>query len=388
MGVVHIVGDELVALAAALRLARVGHKVTIISSSPRWHKNADHPLAAELGATLELPSAWRDLFAKSGRAMDAELAGLGLNLVTEPDRHISSGTTAISLPTERGAQIRTVRNCYGDDTAQKWRNVLNHADDVWQARRRHGVEHEVTSRPNPLPTPIHLDLPSPLAELSGNETRLAVTRVFGCWNLVGPDGPTDLQPLLTLLDQRLSRRGVIVDPSPDDCPDAIIDTTAPAPRRTRWHRPARPWNSPTITVSTSAEPPAHHGMDHRLDWTPEGLVETWTWWDGTWTHHICHNHTRPVPNPNLGTEWSSWRDRPPMVWHRNGSTPVLVASPASHGGPEPWARLLTGALATYLTHEKLTGDNIRPSNKAIGAAGRPRRRHSSTDGVSARRLER
>ncbi|PVR95161.1 carotenoid dehydrogenase, partial [Salmonella enterica subsp. enterica serovar Anatum] len=51
MGTVHIVGDELVALAAVLRLAQVRHKVTIISSSPRWLESAERPLAPELGST-------------------------------------------------------------------------------------------------------------------------------------------------------------------------------------------------------------------------------------------------------------------------------------------------------------------------------------------------
>lgn len=55
MGTVHIVGDELVALAAALRLAQMRHKVTIISSSPRWLESAERPLAPELGATLQIP---------------------------------------------------------------------------------------------------------------------------------------------------------------------------------------------------------------------------------------------------------------------------------------------------------------------------------------------
>ncbi|MDU5843142.1 MAG: carotenoid dehydrogenase, partial [Cutibacterium avidum] len=50
MGTVHIPGDGLVALAAALRLARVGHDVTVVTSSPRWRADAERPLAPEIGA--------------------------------------------------------------------------------------------------------------------------------------------------------------------------------------------------------------------------------------------------------------------------------------------------------------------------------------------------
>ncbi|MDQ9081882.1 carotenoid dehydrogenase, partial [Cutibacterium avidum] len=150
----------------------------------------------------------------------------------------------------------------------------------------------------------------------------------------------------------------------------------------------RPWSSPTVTVTTNDEQPAHDNMDHRMEWRPEGLVETWTWWDGTQTHRIRHDHTHPVADPGMGTVWSAWRDRPPMAWSLHGSVPTLPASAASHGGPEPWAQLLTGALAAYLTHERLTGEDIRPTNKVIGAAGRPRRGHGSTNGASARKLAR
>ncbi|MDO4411622.1 carotenoid dehydrogenase [Cutibacterium sp.] len=388
MGTVHILGDELVALAAALRLARAGHNVTIVTSLPRWRADSPHPLAPEIGATLELPSAWRDLFAKSGRAMDAELAEIGLNLVKEPDRRLRAGDDIVTMPTERGEQIHAVRDRYGEHTANTWRDVLDHADTIWQARRRNGVEKAVTSRPSTLPEAIHVDLCSPLAELSTDETRLAVTRIFGCWNLVGPHGPTDLQPLLSLLDRRLTKRGVKIDPSPTSPPDAIIDTISPVPRRSRWHRAPQPWLSPTVTVTMSDEQLPHNGIDHTLEWTPDGLIETWTWWDGSQTHRICHDHTRPIPDPGMGTVWSSWRDRPLMTWTQHKSIPTLPASPASHGGPEPWARLLTGALAAYLTHERLTGEDISPTNKAIGAAGRLRRGHSSTDRASTRRLVR
>jgi hypothetical protein len=43
---------------------------------------------------------------------------------------------------------------------------------------------------------------------------------------------------------------------------------------------------------------------------------------------------------------------------------VWYAGSGSIGGTEPWARLLTGALAAYRVHEQITGADIRPSNKA------------------------
>ena len=42
---------------------------------------------------------------------------------------------------------------------------------------------------------------------------------------------------------------------------------------------------------------------------------------------------------------------------------LLVASASSRGGNEPWAQLLTGALATYAAHHLLTGEDIRPTNR-------------------------
>lgn len=92
--------------------------------------------------------------------------------------------------------------------------------------------------------------------------------------------------------------------------------------------------------------PSNHGMAHRLDWKAEGLVETWSWWDGAQARRICHDYTRPIPNPELGTAWSAWRDRPPMVWRQEGPIPVLAASPhhmaAQNLGPgcslEHWLR--------------------------------------------------
>ena len=43
----------------------------------------------------------------------------------------------------------------------------------------------------------------------------------------------------------------------------------------------------------------------------------------------------------------------------------MLAGASSRGGNDPWAQLLSGALATYVTHENLTGADIRPTNKAL-----------------------
>lgn len=395
MATIHVIGDELVALAASLRLARLGHRVVLAADSPRWDADSARPLRDELGPTLTLPSAWRDLFAKSGRSMAAELAVRGLRLEPEPDLLVCGGDVDLRLPTDRGAQIRAVRDALGDPAANDWRTTLDLADLVWQARRRNGVERPVTRRPDPLPDPRLPDLPQPLRDEARDLTRLAVTRVFGCWNLVGPNGPTDLQPLLDLLAARLSRRGVELSDDPHGTSDAAIDTRSPsAPRPSlhqwpslrRWQR-SRPWQSPTITkwVDRAVGPGQ---VEHTVRWTDRGAVETWRWSDGHLTTTLRHDHVQPVPDPSLGTEWSAWRDRPPMRWQDRDGVPTLSASAASHGGPEPWARLLTGALAAYSTHELLTGEDVRPTNRAIGAAGRPRRVHGSPPAGSARKMGR
>lgn len=418
MARVDILGDGLVGLAAALRLARLGHDVAVVGR-PSWHATGfgpdptgpdDAAATDSLGASLELPSAWRDLFAKTGRAMEAELHRAGLDLAPEPPTvHLSAGT-GLELPTERGSQLRAVERHFDPATARRWAEVLDAADRVWQARRRAGLEVPVTSRPGPLP---HLNpaltrtLPPPLAALATDPTRLAVHRVFGRWSLVGPEGPTDLHPLLDLLDARADRLGVEVRTTGREHPDAVVDTRAPR-RRRPWvgamtaprvlHRRERlevdrsgvagrsgdigrsgvAGKSGQWGVQPGADPRANPTMTHLVDHHPQGTVETWQWSRGPWRHTLTHDHTDPSPAPELGAAPRWWRDRAPVRWTEHRGVPTLAASAASHGGPEPWAQILTGALATYLAHERLTGEDVRPTNRAIGAAGRPRRRPGSS----------
>ena len=51
-------------------------------------------------------------------------------------------------------------------------------------------------------------------------------------------------------------------------------------------------------------------------------------------------------------------------FHPIADATSVYAGSGALGGAEPWAQLLVGALATYRVHSSLTGDDIRPSNKA------------------------
>lgn len=405
-------GDGLVALAAALRLARLGHRVQIISADPRWRTASTRPLAAELPPVLELPSAWKDLFAKSGRNMEAELTGAGLQLVEAPAPvHCREGVS-LTLPTERAAQIAAVRDCLGPPAATAWREILDRADDLWQARRRLGLERPVRAplRVGELPDVLrgHRSLTDGAAELPpllaavlsstgprDGGTRagagawllasdLAVSRVFGRWQLLGDDGPSDLQPLLALLDDRLVRRGVEVLAEPGQRPDVLLDTEPAQPgRRTIARLRARPtfWAPAVCRTTTrrgSVEPcpgAAPEGIAERVDHTPDGPRIVWQWRRGDRLVTLGHDHTRPVADPDRGPavpDLRQWARRPPLAWTERDGIAVLSAGAASHGGPEPWAQLLTGALAAYRVHLRLTGEDVSPTNRAVGADGRIR----------------
>ena len=68
----------------------------------------------------------------------------------------------------------------------------------------------------------------------------------------------------------------------------------------------------------------------------------------------------PGPRGPLWRRPSDWLRRPAV----RDASGVFNASTGGRGGDEPWAQLLGGALAAYAVHEVLTGEDIRPTNKA------------------------
>ena len=81
-----VIGGGLAGLAAAARLAKVGHAVELYEQSDRLG-GSWAPYQLESGITVDdapsiigFPAPWRDLFRKSGRPLEAELARIGYAL--------------------------------------------------------------------------------------------------------------------------------------------------------------------------------------------------------------------------------------------------------------------------------------------------------------------
>ncbi|MFV0406763.1 MAG: hypothetical protein ACK5LN_08095, partial [Propioniciclava sp.] len=315
MAEVEIHGGTFAGVAAAVRLARVGHTVRLVEESSNW---ADI-LRGQLGDTLDFPAPWRDLLKKSGRPAAGALGARGLMLVPDPE----------GPPTDRGQLWYADRDRLGETAATTWRDFVDTTDDLWQRLRPLGLEAELSpsrvraARLDPRRSLTDmarlLDNPELAARVTGIATtagvdpdatpgwlvsRLSVTRTFGRWRLVDHAGqPRPASDLVDVLLDRLDQRQVTVTDSPG-ISDGIIDTRDP---QLGWRRPRRFRPHDSFVEQLLARPPIR---------TPD-----------------------------------------PTRFH---------ASVASPGGDEPWAQLLSGALATYAAHATFTGEDIRPSNRSPG----------------------
>ena len=133
-----VVGSGFGGLASALRLAKLGHEVTVIEAG------------AELGGALVpvseggftwnsiystvLPAVTRDLFRKSGRALEAELE---LEPITPARQHRFEDGTVIDLTSgSRGEQQAAIESAINAKAAQEWTAYVDQFVPVWEAMRQ------------------------------------------------------------------------------------------------------------------------------------------------------------------------------------------------------------------------------------------------------------
>ena len=406
-------GATLAGAAAALRLAKAGHAVTLITAGAALggHWAGGDGVPDSLPQTFALRAAWMDLLRKSGRPFDAELARHRLSLTPAPPTlHVFPDGRRLLLPAERGAQYHAIAATFGDPAADRWSRLLDDADRVWLALRALGVE-----RPRPpalgreqrrsiwahrtldqvadrLREPHLARIVTSLGPISGAPggsapalllTRAAIDRQFGRWQLVDSvtGEPQPASRMLDVLRDRLSQRHVrLWDAAtpPPGWPDAELDTRPRLPTGPFGRSPARPALAPTVhrfmaprEESRDERPP---GIDRVVEHHGEGPVVRWRRRVGDGVEVVEHDHRHRTPRLDWGlspSSWRTWTARPLLGPVADGGAGRLWhASSASPAGNEPWAELLSAALAVYEIHEALTGADIRPTTRSRGPATR------------------
>ena len=136
-----VIGGGFGGLASAVRLAKLGHQVTLIESSDTLG-GALQPLHAD-GFTWDagpsttlLPAVIRDLFRKSGRPLERELDLQPLDLVRE---HRFADGSVLGLPSgSRAAQLAAFDELGGLGSA--WTSYVDERADEWEVLRRGYLE--------------------------------------------------------------------------------------------------------------------------------------------------------------------------------------------------------------------------------------------------------
>jgi phytoene dehydrogenase-like protein len=422
-----VVGGGLAGLAAAARLAKAGHSVELYEQRPqlggRWaayELSAGGILVDDAPGVLRFPAPWRDLFRKSGRPLEAELARSGHALVSaEPLRLVFADHTPFTLPTDRGEQFAAMTDAYGRTVAQRWRDLVDRLDDVWQVLRPLGLELEL--RPDRLTKSVRRSLLAhrSLADLAATAghphltalvrsvayqqgstpertpafvaVELSILRTFGRWHVEttanSPErsaGRTSV--LVDALVARLALRKVTVHlghrvegivvrdgraagvttPQGESAAAAVISTVDPwtlqsllPPGRARlavsgrpgWRRP-RPALAPAVTHRLVTAPAPR--MIEKMTLSADGVPQiSYLRPVGERSVSSVHDFGSAVAAPGAGLAWrgfASWRDRPPVTAAIPG---LFSAGPFSAAGPGPSQTILSGALASYASHDLL-----------------------------------
>lgn len=151
-----VVGGGLAGLAAAVRLAKARHPVRLYEGTDRlggrWASrvrtfSSGSVVLDDAPSVLEFPAPWRDLYRKSGRTLADEFDRTAAALsAAEPATYQFADGSELSWPTDRGDLFAVHEARYGTATAERWRSLVDHLDDVWQTVRKLGWEAELTGK--------------------------------------------------------------------------------------------------------------------------------------------------------------------------------------------------------------------------------------------------
>jgi phytoene dehydrogenase-like protein len=138
-----VVGGGFGGAAAAARLAKLGHEVTLVERRDRIGGAVGYVerdgFRWDAGPTsTALPAVLRDLFRKSGRPLERELDLVPVEPVRE---HRFADGTALSMPSgSRAAQLEAVEGSLGGGLGRQWVDYVHGFADTWDTLRRAFLE--------------------------------------------------------------------------------------------------------------------------------------------------------------------------------------------------------------------------------------------------------
>ena len=173
MSRVVVVGGGFGGTAAAARLAKQGHDVTLVERLDRLGGAVgfveQDGFRWDSGPTYSaLPAVLRDLFRKSGRPLERELDLVPVDPMRE---HRFQDGSVLAMPSgSRSAQLDAVTSALGEKQARQWVDYVHGFADTWDVLRRVYLE-----RPY---VPEHLDKAARSVLHSRTTLQKSVTKAF------------------------------------------------------------------------------------------------------------------------------------------------------------------------------------------------------------------
>ena len=146
MAKIVVIGAGMGGMACAARLASKGHEVQVLEHNKTWGGKLGY---AEHGghkfdtgpSLLTLPAVYRDLFLKTGAALEDSIEIVDLDTAF---RYQFADGTVLKMPgTGIGKCAQAIGDTLGGNSADQWRQFMRRAADMWAVTRKPFLESEL-----------------------------------------------------------------------------------------------------------------------------------------------------------------------------------------------------------------------------------------------------
>ena len=143
-----VIGAGMAGLASAARLAKRGHRVTILEATEfaggKCRTEWIGDFAFDTGPSLlTLPAVYRDLFLKTGKRLEHLLE---LQPVDPSFTYIFHDGKRVTFPNlSHNGTIAAITRVFGEDAGRDWHNLLTRAEAMWESSRESFIEGELES---------------------------------------------------------------------------------------------------------------------------------------------------------------------------------------------------------------------------------------------------